>query len=331
VRAPRGGSIALVPLGFIGSEFVPSSDTGVLTGSLQYPVGQPLAVTARGMSRLEDKLVHIDGVESVLSTIGSKNAGNSNDTGGHLAQFTVILEKDRRRETNRVLAAARTRDAVPGASYQIATLGGGGSGGSPIQFRLTGPDSGLDEGAERIAALDPPAARERSTCRRGGRTKVRGSTSDVDARRANVLGVAPADAANGRAHRDRRNGRDAGAPRQRPDRRAPGTSAGPPRRSRDDRPVAGARRERSARAALVGRILHVHEGTDEDRAPSARAHRDRLRRRRSELGCLARHDSERVCSAKIDAPGFLPPGVHASRTAMRISTTRRSRAWGSRS
>jgi HAE1 family hydrophobic/amphiphilic exporter-1 len=189
------GSIALVPLGFIGSEFVPSSNTGLLTGSLQYPVGQPLAVTARGMSRLEQRLLKIDGVESVLSTIGSKTVGNDNDTGGNLAQFTVILKKDRRRETDRVLGqASKLGDAVPGAEYHVATMGGGGGGGSPIQFTLTGPDAGLDAGARRLAALirQQPGAVNVQTGEEneGPRLDIR-----VDSRRANVLGIAPADAA----------------------------------------------------------------------------------------------------------------------------------------
>ncbi|MBD5656147.1 MAG: efflux RND transporter permease subunit, partial [Candidatus Eremiobacteraeota bacterium] len=57
------GSIALVPLGFIGSEFIPSTNTGVLNGSLQYRIGQPLDQTARGMSKLEAGLLKIDGVK----------------------------------------------------------------------------------------------------------------------------------------------------------------------------------------------------------------------------------------------------------------------------
>ena len=158
-------AVALVPLGFIGSEFVPASSTGVLNGSLQYHIGQPLNVTSLGMEKLEKGILKIDGVKSVLTTIGSRSAGNSNDVGGNLAQFTVILDKTRRLESDRVLGDARKLAyLVPGADYQIAVQGGGGSGGSPIQFTLTGPDSGLDQGARAIAALIPPAKghRERS-------------------------------------------------------------------------------------------------------------------------------------------------------------------------
>ena len=188
-------SIALVPLGFIGSEFVPASSTGVLDGSLKYAAGQPLATTSAAMSKLERKLLAIDGVQSVLTTIGSKQVGNSNDTGGNLAQFTVILDKKRRLETDRVLGAARKlASLVPGADYQIATEGGGGGGGSELQFTLTGPDSGLDAGARSLAALirQQKGAVNVQTGEEdeGPRLDIR-----IDPRRANVLGVAPADAA----------------------------------------------------------------------------------------------------------------------------------------
>ena len=304
------GSIALVPLGFIGSEFVPSSDTGVLTGSLQYPVGQPLAVTARGMSRLEDKLVHIDGVESVLSTIGSKNAGNSNDTGGHLAQFTVILAKDRRRETNRVLAAARTYgNAVPGASYQIATLGGGGSGGSPIQFRLTGPDSGLDEGAERIAKLirqQPGAVNVQTGAENEGpRLDIR-----VDARRANVLGIAPADAAT--VARIAIGGTV--ATRVRLDSGLTDVRLELPPGRRDDLATIGQLQVRAASGALVP--LSSVASFTLTKAPTKieRQARERIASVSADVDPNAGVSLGTILSglqAKIDAPGFLPPGVHA--------------------
>ena len=189
-------AIALVPLGFIGSEFVPAGNTGVLTGSLQFPVGQPLATTERALSRLEGGLVKIDGVASVLTTAGEKQEGDEDITGGHLAQFNVVIDKTRRRETARVLADARKLGyLVPGADYQIATEGGGGGGGSAIQYTLTGPDAALDAAATKLAAL---IARQPGTVnvQTGAQNEGPRLNIDIDPRRANVLGVAPADAAN---------------------------------------------------------------------------------------------------------------------------------------
>ena len=189
------GAVSLVPLGFIGSEFVPASNTGVLDGSLQYRVGQPLATTQAAVARLERGILKIDGVASILSTTGSKAVGFSDLTGGGLAQFTVIVDKKRRRETPRVLAEARKLGyLVPGAEYEIATEGGGGSGGSPIVFTMTGPDSALNVAAERLATLiraQPGTVNVQTGAENEGpRLNI-----DIDSRRANVLGVAPADAA----------------------------------------------------------------------------------------------------------------------------------------
>ncbi|GAC1311259.1 MAG: efflux RND transporter permease subunit [Vulcanimicrobiaceae bacterium] len=190
-----GCAVALVPLGFIGSEFVPSSDTGVLNGSVQYAIGQPLATTALGVARLERRLRAIDGVASVLTTVGAKRSGFGNTTGGHVAQFTVILDKARRRESDRVLAVAQTLGpVVPGADYQIAKEGGGGGGGAAIQFTLSGPDAALDAAALQIAALvrHQPGATNVSTGAeaRGPRLNIR-----IDPARAALLGIAPGDAA----------------------------------------------------------------------------------------------------------------------------------------
>ncbi len=189
-------SIALVPLGFIGSEFVPAGNTGVLTGSLQFPVGQPLATTERALTRLEGGLAKIDGVSSVLTTAGEKQEGDQDITGGHLAHFNVVIDKTRRRETTRVLGDARKLSyLVPGANYQIATEGGSGGGGSAIQYTLTGPDAALDAAATKLAAL---IARQPGTVnvQTGAQSEGPRLNIDIDPRRANVLGIAPADAAS---------------------------------------------------------------------------------------------------------------------------------------
>ena len=188
------GAIALVPLGFIGSEFVPSGNTGVLQGSLQYPIGQPLATTAAGVSRLEQKLLTIDGVQSVLTTVGTKQNGFGEDLGGNLAQFTLLLAKDRRREQDRVLGEARKLAyLVPGANYQIATEAGGGSGAAVV-FTLTGPDAALDEASQKIAAL---LKKQRGAIDVDTSASQNGPRLDIhiDPERSALLGVSPGDAA----------------------------------------------------------------------------------------------------------------------------------------
>ena len=188
------GAIALVPAGFIGSEFVPPSSTGVLTGSISYPVGTPLATTQAGLSRLQTQLLKLPYVTSVLATAGGKRSGFSNLAGGNYAEFSVVLDKKHRRETDPVLQQARKLNwVVPGADFQIATEGGGGSGAA-IYYTLRGPDSHLNAAAEKLAGL---VRAQHGTVNVTTSAETQGPrlNIDIDPRRAETLGVAPSDAA----------------------------------------------------------------------------------------------------------------------------------------
>ncbi|MGH7727837.1 MAG: efflux RND transporter permease subunit, partial [Vulcanimicrobiaceae bacterium] len=191
------GAVALVPLGYIGSEFVPGTDPGVLDGSLQYAVGQPLGTTQRAALGLSAALKKIPGVDTVLMTIGAKQSGGgySQTVGGHVAQFHVVIAKNARRQTGRILTEARKLgNLVPGALYEISNEGGSQSGGAPIQLELTGPDGQLQAAATKVAA---------TIARQKGAVDVDSGVQDeapqldvnIDWGRASTLGVAPGDAA----------------------------------------------------------------------------------------------------------------------------------------
>jgi len=186
--------LPFLPWTKIGAEFIPSSDSGFLQGTVTYPIGQPLDVTAAGVAKLSAQLQKIPAVASVLTTVGAKRSGYGSIVGGQVAQFSVILDKSRRRETNRVLADARKLGwTVPGADYQISEEGGGGSG-TPIAYTLSGPDEQLEIAANRLVefikkqkgAINVQSAAEAE----GPRLNIQ-----IDPRHAALLGVQPADAA----------------------------------------------------------------------------------------------------------------------------------------
>jgi HAE1 family hydrophobic/amphiphilic exporter-1 len=303
-------ALALIPLGVITTEFVPPSETGTLAGAVRYPIGQPLGVTSAATAELERRLLQIDGVRSVLMTIGTAPLGNEIETGGHVAQFTVYLAKDRRTETDRVLAEARELgSSVPGAQYTIATQGGAGSGGAPIRFTLAGPDAELDPAARRIADLlrEQPGAIDVQTSeeRDGPRLDIR-----IDARRANVLGVAPADAANvarlaiGGAIATRVR-LESGLTDVRLQ-LAPGT--------RDDLAVVRQLQVRSASGTLVP--LATVASFTETKAPTKidREGRERIAKVSADIdpsSGVSLGSILSVVQARIAEPGFLPPGVRA--------------------
>jgi len=304
------GAVSLVPLGFIGSEFIPSSNTGVLNGSVQYPVGQPLSTTAAAISRLEGRLLALDGVKSVLTTVGTKRSGMGNNTGGNLATFTVILEKSRRRETDRVLAAAtKLGSFVPGGDYQIAKEGGAGGGGAAIQFTMTGPDAALDAGAAQIASLirkQPGAVNVSAGAdSRGPRLNIH-----IDPARAAVLGIAPGDAAT--AARIAIGG--VISTKVRLQNGLTDVRLELPPTERNDIAVIRAVRVRAADGSMVplGQVADFST----TRAPTKieRQSRNRVVRVTADVDPNAGVSLGKILApiqAKISEPGYLPAGVHA--------------------
>jgi len=303
------GAIALVPLGFIGSEFVPSANSGILDGSLQYPAGTPLAVTTAGMSRLEQKLDRIDGVASVVSTMGNKQVGEETFTGGNLANFLVVLDSHRRRETSRVLAeATKLGDAVPGAQYQVA-IEGGGSGESPIAFTLSGPDRSLALAANEVAAL-LRAQKGALNVQTGAEDAGPRLDINIDSRRANVLGVAPADAAN--VARIAIGG--VVSTRVRLDSGLTDVRLELPAARRNDIATIGQLQVRTASGQLVP--LSEIASFSLTKAPTRieRQARQRVERVSADIDPNAHVSLGTILAAvnkKIDEPGFLPSGVHA--------------------
>jgi len=304
------GSIALVPLGVIGSEFLPASHSGVLAGSLQYPIGQPLGTTARGMGRLEDRLLAIDGVSAVLSTVGVKSQGEENVLGGHVAQFTVVVAKARRRESDRILAQARALGAlVPGADYQIANEGGAGSSGDPISFTLTGPDAALDAAAAKVTAL---IAKQRGAIDISSGAQSEGPRLDIriDPLRAAMLGVSPGEAAT--AARIAIGG--VVATKVRLENGLTDVRLELPATRRSDVATIGALRVRAADGTLVPLESIATFATGRAPTKIERQARERVVRVSAAVDPNANVPLGTILAPvqkAIDTPGFLPAGVHA--------------------
>ncbi len=304
------GAVSLVPLGLIGSEFVPAGNTGVLSGSLQYAVGQPLATTDRALTRLAAGLLKIDGVTSVLTTAGEKQNGDQQLTGGHLASFNVVIDKKRRRETARVLGDARKLGyLVPGAEYEIATEGGGGSGGTPIQFTLTGPDAELDTAATRLAALvaSQPGTVNVQT---GAQSEGPRLNITIDPHRANVLGVAPADAAS--AARIAIGG--VVSTRVRLENGLTDVRLELPPRRRNDLATIRQLQVRAANGTMIPLSSVADFALTKAPTKIDRQARERVESVSADIDPNAGVALGKILApvqAKLDSPGFLPEGVHA--------------------
>lgn len=135
------GSIALFIfsfflMGFLGSEFLPSSDRSEFFVAIKSAPGSSLNQTSNICAQVETELRKLPEVNNILTTIGSAN--NPVTTGNIL----VKLKKKSERERSDVEIMSYLRNKVkyiPGATFAFNVEGEAGNG-KPVQFSVRGPN-----------------------------------------------------------------------------------------------------------------------------------------------------------------------------------------------
>jgi multidrug efflux pump subunit AcrB len=191
---PVALAIALPILGPISFDFVPAVQNGSISMTVTYPPGTPIGVTEKYVSHLEAAILKIDGIQSVSSTVGRKPEGWGSAIGDNYARLNAQTLPDRRKETYSIIDKIRPLGyLVPGGSFEVAGDSGGGSGSS-IFYSLSGPEDAIGPAAEKVAnflrqqkgSVNVDTSNELAAPR---------LNVNINAQRAEVLGVAPADAA----------------------------------------------------------------------------------------------------------------------------------------
>lgn len=137
-------SLSLIPLGVIGSEYMPRTDEGSFRINVELPVGQNLEQTNDVIRSLEQYLTSIPEVTNYLSSVGSP-ASNSGSLSVRLTD-----KKNRQRSVwditnqvrsycaknmpNAVVRVNETQSSVAG----VSGAGTGGGPSAPIQIQLLG-------------------------------------------------------------------------------------------------------------------------------------------------------------------------------------------------
>jgi HAE1 family hydrophobic/amphiphilic exporter-1 len=136
-------SLVLVP--FIGYDFMPATDTGVLRMSMSMPKSTSLEETDRAMLKLEAILAEHPDVDAYLTSVGS-GAGSrgSRDSGSAY----IVLASDRKRpsaaDVSQQLGAQFSQvpavRAYPSTMDIVRRLIGGGNQGEGFEINIFGPD-----------------------------------------------------------------------------------------------------------------------------------------------------------------------------------------------
>jgi HAE1 family hydrophobic/amphiphilic exporter-1 len=135
------GAIALIPLGFVGFEFLPAQDRGMIFVQVQYPTGTPLTTTDASVRALTNAYLQLPGVQRITSVSGAFQAGFGGSVAlGADGQLTVFLDPNRTKSTDEI---ARTMTGighrlVSGARViAIPATGTRGGNSQPIDVTVT--------------------------------------------------------------------------------------------------------------------------------------------------------------------------------------------------
>lgn len=133
-------TVALVPAGFVGSEFMSTGDMGELTVEIELPARAKLEQTALLTQKAEDIIKGIPEVDKVFSNIGG-GGGMAVLAPSNSAELTVMLvpKEDRKRTTDEVVNMIKDKlDVIPGMTVHVTGTSIMGGSYKPIQYVVTG-------------------------------------------------------------------------------------------------------------------------------------------------------------------------------------------------
>jgi HAE1 family hydrophobic/amphiphilic exporter-1 len=191
-------SLALVPLGLIGTEFMSETDRGEFAVNIDLPPGTTVARTDRSVRELEKIVASVPEVELYLTTVGRQQTEWKNAEQSNLAQIQVKLRDDFRSTTtsDAVIAEIRRRAAeIPGVKTSFGVMGMWGMAAAyPVQIEVLGSDlAAVSAFAGRVAdtLAATSGASDVRTSWEEGKPEVRIS---IDRDRAAMMGLTLAEA-----------------------------------------------------------------------------------------------------------------------------------------
>ncbi|HTY58750.1 MAG TPA: efflux RND transporter permease subunit [Bacteroidota bacterium] len=138
------GSMLLPVLGFIGSEFMPQSDRGEFTVTMELPSGSSLANTNYVTLDAERIVFANPEVERVFTNVGVSTEGFVGQSSNYLTELNVTLvpREKRKRSTDEVSDAIKKKiQQIPGVQVRTSPIGIFGTANqSPIALLVSAPE-----------------------------------------------------------------------------------------------------------------------------------------------------------------------------------------------
>ncbi len=138
------GSLALVPLGFIGFEFMTQVDQGQFAVTLEMAPGTPIEETNKLSQKAEAFIGSLPEVKTIYVNVGASSEGLIGFSSANSTEISVILthKNSRKRSTAEVGDQIKAElMKIPGAKVRVNPIGIFGTANqTPIQLLLSGPN-----------------------------------------------------------------------------------------------------------------------------------------------------------------------------------------------
>ncbi|PVY42179.1 efflux RND transporter permease subunit [Pontibacter virosus] len=139
-------SFALVPLGFIGSDFIPAGDRGEVSLQLELPKNSTVEQTNFATRQVEQYLEAFPEVSKVFTTVGTTSSAQQGQNTAYKAEVSVTLVdvKERTFSTDQFSRQAKAdiESKLPNVEVTPVPVGLVGNSQAPIQLIISG--SNLD-------------------------------------------------------------------------------------------------------------------------------------------------------------------------------------------
>lgn len=138
------GSIYLIPAGFIGAAFIPASDQGEMSISIELAPTASIYQTNTASQRAEQLIMKHPEVTNVFTSVGTGGStGLSTSSSSNLATLNVKLvdKKERTRSTDDMgKLLKREISQIPGTKVTVSPASISGNSSSPIAISVKGTD-----------------------------------------------------------------------------------------------------------------------------------------------------------------------------------------------
>lgn len=187
------GSVALIPLGAVSTEFFTPPDKGELMIEIETPAGTSLEKTDAVTRMLEGKLATVPEVKSRFVSLGKISNEDVTSTGSQIGQIKLLLHRGKGyRSTKDVAQAIRLfAEEIPGITMRVypPSIMGGSGGDLPIQIEVAGSETKDFNIASKIimdAIKTIPGIMEVSSSWKAGAPEIK---AEIDRLKCAALGI----------------------------------------------------------------------------------------------------------------------------------------------